>query len=143
MREMRWPAPCKLVAGRESIRRSASVVVGRASPNLTKSAGTTTTQHYDIDAVAGQIDLQDPPNNGTLAIGRPLGVTGTTANGFDIDPRTNTGYAALGSLTASPFYTINRAERARPDHRQPSRRLRSAIAEYAHIHLRDLQPRQR
>ena len=72
-------------------------------------AGTTTTQLFDLDAAAGQIFLQDPPNNGTLAVGRPLGVVGTTSNGFDIDPRTNTGYAALGTATASTLYTISLA----------------------------------
>ena len=72
-------------------------------------AGTTTTQLYDIDAATGTIYLQDPPNNGTLAVGRPLGVVGTTANGFDIDPRTNTGYAALGTASASTLYTVNLA----------------------------------
>ena len=72
-------------------------------------AGTTTTQLYDIDAATGTLYLQDPPNNGTLAPGRPLGVTAAAVNGFDIDPRTNIGYAALGSATASTLYTVNLA----------------------------------
>ena len=72
-------------------------------------AGTTTTQLYDIDAATGTLYLQDPPNNGSLSTGRSLGMTGAAVNGFDIDPRTNTGYAAFGSATASTLYTVNLA----------------------------------
>lgn len=83
---------------------SASVTAGAYTNSF---AGTTTTQLYDIDAATGTLYLQNPPNNGTLANGRPLGVTGVTANGFDIDARTNLGYAALGTATASTLYTIS------------------------------------
>ncbi len=70
-------------------------------------AGTTTTQLFDLDVVAGTLHLQDPPNNGTLAAGLPLGVTATAANGFDIDARNNTGYAALTVGGTTSLYTIN------------------------------------
>lgn len=70
-------------------------------------AGTTTTQLFDLDVVAGTLHLQDPPNNGTLAAGLPLGVTATAANGFDIDARNNTAYAALTVGGTSSLYTIN------------------------------------
>lgn len=72
-------------------------------------AGTTTTQLFDLDVVAGTLHLQDPPNNGTLAAGLPLGVTATAANGFDIDARNNTGYAALTVGGTTSLYTINLA----------------------------------
>lgn len=70
-------------------------------------AGTTTTQLFDLDVVAGTLHLQDPPNNGTLAAGLPLGVAATAANGFDIDARNNTAYAALTVGGTSSLYTIN------------------------------------
>lgn len=70
-------------------------------------AGTTTTQLFDLDVTSGLLHLQDPPNNGTLAVGLPLGVTATAANGFDIDARNNTGYAALTVGGATSLYTIN------------------------------------
>lgn len=70
-------------------------------------AGTTTTQLFDLDVVAGTLHLQDPPNNGTLAAGLPLGLTATAANGFDIDARNNTAYAALTVGGTSSLYTIN------------------------------------
>lgn len=69
--------------------------------------GTTTTQLFDIDAATGLLHLQDPPNNGTLAAGKALGVTGLATNGFDIDPRSNTGYAVLGTANAGTLYTVN------------------------------------
>lgn len=72
-------------------------------------AGTTTTQLFDLDVVAGQLFLQDPPNNGTLAPGVALGVSATTANGFDVDARTNVGYAALKGGGETALYSINLA----------------------------------
>ena len=70
-------------------------------------AGTSSTRLYDLDVAAGLLHLQDPPNNGTLAVGLPLGVTANAANGFDIDPRTNTAYAALTIGGVTSLYTIN------------------------------------
>ena len=72
-------------------------------------AGTTTTLLYVIDAAAGQLYLQDPPNNGTLGTPLPLGVAGAATNGFDIDARTNIGYAALTTGSASTLYTVDLA----------------------------------
>jgi hypothetical protein len=72
-------------------------------------AGTVTTQLFGIDAVAGRLVLQDPPNDGVVSTGVPLGVTAEAANGFDIDPRTNTGYAALRVGGSTGLYTIDLA----------------------------------
>ncbi|MEO8280736.1 MAG: DUF4394 domain-containing protein [Ideonella sp.] len=70
-------------------------------------AGTTTTQLYDLDVGAGLLHLQDPPNNGTLMSGLPLGVVATAANGFDIDAKSNTGYAALTVNGTTSLYTVS------------------------------------
>lgn len=75
-------------------------------------AGTTSTALYDIDAAAGLLYLQDPPNAGGLAPGVPLGVTATTVNGFDIDARNNIGYAALTVGASTALYRINLAASA-------------------------------
>jgi hypothetical protein len=69
--------------------------------------GTTATQLFDIDAASGLLHLQDPPNNGTLAAGLPLGVTGAQVNGFDIDARNNAGYAALTVGATTNLYRVN------------------------------------
>lgn len=70
-------------------------------------AGATTTVLYDIDAAAGLLYVQDPPNNGGLATPVPLGVTGTAVNGFDIDARGNTGYAVITTGSTTALYTVN------------------------------------
>jgi hypothetical protein len=90
-------------------------VIGLAggSPHVTAAGytnaffGTTTTQLFDIDAASGLLHLQDPPNNGTLAAGLALGVTGAQVNGFDIDARNNAGYAALTVGGMSNLYRVN------------------------------------
>ena len=69
-------------------------------------AGTTTTQLFSLDAAAGQVYLQDPPNNGTLTTPIPLGGTFGAANGFDIDARNNTAYAALANGGTTALYTV-------------------------------------
>lgn len=70
-------------------------------------AGTASTQLFDLDVAAGLLHLQDPPNAGVLAAGLPLGVVATTANGFDIDPRQNTGFAALTVSGATSLYSVD------------------------------------
>ena len=69
--------------------------------------GTVTTQLFDIDAASGLLHLQDPPNNGTLAAGLALGVSGAQVNGFDIDARNNAGYAALTVGGTTNLYRVN------------------------------------
>lgn len=71
-------------------------------------ASTGTTQLYDIDFASDLLHLQDPPNAGTLQAGIPLGVD-ATAGEFDIDARTNTGYAALTVGSSTSLYTLNLA----------------------------------
>ncbi len=68
--------------------------------------GATATQLFDLNAADGQLYLQAPPNDGTLAAAVPLGVS-FTAGEFDIDPVTNVGYAALTVGGAAQFYSIN------------------------------------
>ena len=70
-------------------------------------AGTTTTALYDLDAAAGLLLLQDPPNSGTLGAGVALGVTPAAVNGFDIEARSNVGYAALSVGGSTALYTVN------------------------------------
>ena len=70
-------------------------------------AGTTSTQLFDLDLTAGRLQLQSPPNDGVLTVGVPLGVTADGANGFDIDPRTNTGFAVLRVGGETALYSIN------------------------------------
>lgn len=76
-----------------------------ASAYTNSFAGATSTQLYDLSAT-GTLYLQDPPNNGTLANPVPLNVAFATQNGFDIDPRTNVGYAALGVGGVTQLYTV-------------------------------------
>ena len=87
-------------------------VVNGAAAAITASAytnavaGTTSTQLYGLDAAAGQVYLQDPPNNGTLTAPMALGGSFAGANGFDIDARNNTAYAALTSAGSTALYTV-------------------------------------
>jgi len=70
-------------------------------------AGATSTTLFDIDAVAGRLYKQDPPNNGTLVDVGPLGVMATASNGFDIGGTSGTGYALLTVGGVTKVYTIN------------------------------------
>ncbi|MEO7215477.1 DUF4394 domain-containing protein [Mucilaginibacter sp.] len=70
-------------------------------------AGATATVLFDIDASAGRLVKQDPPNNGTLVDVGALGVTASTANGFDIGSTSGTAYAVLTVGGVTKIYTIN------------------------------------
>jgi hypothetical protein len=89
------------------------IALAGGSPHVTAAGytnaffGTTTTQLFDIDAASGLLHLQDPPNNGTLAAGLALGVTGAQVNGFDIDAGNNAGYAALTVGSTTNLYRVN------------------------------------
>jgi hypothetical protein len=84
-----------------------ATAVVTASAYTNSFAGTSTTQLFNLDTTAGRLQLQDPPNNGTLNSGLPLGVTADASNGFDIDARSNIGYAALRVGGETVLYTIN------------------------------------
>lgn len=69
------------------------------------------TQLYDIDVASSALFLQNPPNNGTLALVGALGVTLDPGAGVAIDIRTvgatNTAYAALRVGGTTSLYTVN------------------------------------
>ena len=74
--------------------------------------GTVNTRLFDLDVAAGMLYLQNPPNDGVLTSGVTLGVTAESANGFDIDPKTNIGYVVLTSGVETALYTVNLAATA-------------------------------
>lgn len=86
------------------INGAAAAITASAYTNAV--AGTTSTQLYSLDAAGGQVYLQDPPNNGTLTAPIALGGTFAGANGFDIDARNNTAYAALTTAGSTALYTV-------------------------------------
>ncbi|MDZ5633886.1 DUF4394 domain-containing protein [Janthinobacterium sp. GMG1] len=77
-------------------------------------AGTASTTLFVIDAANATLYTQNPPNNGTLANAVPLGVAATGVAGFDIDARTNTGYAVMTVAGARNLYTLNLAVATAP-----------------------------
>ncbi|EZP37284.1 DUF4394 domain-containing protein [Janthinobacterium lividum] len=77
-------------------------------------AGTASTTLFVIDAANATLYTQNPPNNGTLASAVPLGVAATGVAGFDIDARTNTGYAVMTVAGARNLYTLNLAATTAP-----------------------------
>ncbi|MFY2559302.1 DUF4394 domain-containing protein [Corallococcus terminator] len=72
-------------------------------------AETATTRLFVLDAATDTVYLQDPPNNGTLSSPAALGVDASAVNGYDIDARTNVGYAALTVGGTQRLYRINPA----------------------------------
>jgi len=88
---------------------------GAANTSVTASAYTNsfattgTTTLYAIDSTNGTLYTQNPPNNGTMIAPIPLGVGASNANGFDIDARTNTGYAVFTVGSTRSLYSINLA----------------------------------
>jgi len=77
-------------------------------------AGTTATTLFVIDGANGTLYTQNPPNNGTLALPVPLGLTATSVAGFDIDARNNTGYAVMTVGGVRGLYTLNLAATTAP-----------------------------
>lgn len=80
-----------------------------ASAYTNAFAGASTTQLFNIDCAAGTRTLQNPPNAGTLTNPTALGVTCEAANGFDIDARNNTGFAALRVGGVTQLYSVSLA----------------------------------
>ncbi len=93
--------------GNINLAGGAAVVTASAYTNA--FAGTSLTELYALDAAAGTSFDQDPPNSGTLVNPVPLGATGSAVNGFDIDARTNLGYAAFTVGSTSSLYSIDLA----------------------------------
>lgn len=78
-----------------------------ASAYTNSFAGTAGTTLYALDSATDTLYVQNPPNNGTLATPVALGVDGGAVNGFDIDARTNMGYAVMTVAGARTLYTVN------------------------------------
>ncbi|MET0265190.1 MAG: DUF4394 domain-containing protein [Duganella sp.] len=77
-------------------------------------AGTANTTLYVIDAANATLYTQNPPNNGTLASPVALGLTASSVAGFDIDARSNLGYAVMTVGGARNLYTVNLAATSAP-----------------------------
>jgi hypothetical protein len=85
------------------------------TPSVTAAAytnsvpGATTTTLYDIDTGSDTLNVQNPPNNGTLVPVGAIGFDATGLNGFDIANAGNVALAALqvSGMTVSGLYQIN------------------------------------
>ena len=97
-----------------SINGGAANTAVNAAAYTNSFAGTAGTTLFVVDAVNGTLYTQNPPNNGTLASPVALGVAATSVAGFDIDARTNTGYAVMTVGGARNLYTINLGAAANP-----------------------------
>jgi hypothetical protein len=87
-------------------------VVGAAYTNSSFSfTQPTTTTLYVIDAASDQVFVQNPPNNGTLTMGQPLGVNVGLDTGWDIAGDDNMGYLATrrAGASSSSLYRVNPA----------------------------------
>jgi hypothetical protein len=83
-------------------------VVAAAHTNDFRGAVATTL--YDLDSTANALEIQNPPNGGTLTmVGTGLGVDFGPDAGFDIETRAgvNTAYAALDVGGTTGLYTIS------------------------------------
>ncbi len=95
-----------------NINGGAAATAVTASAYTNSFAGTGSTTLYALDSATDTLYVQNPPNNGTLATPVALGVDGGAVNGFDIDGRTNMGYAVLTVGGARTLYAINLAATA-------------------------------
>jgi len=76
-----------------------------SSFSATKPAAT---QLFAIDAASDQLLLQSPPNDGTLTMGKRLGVDVGPQSGFDIAGADNTGYLATsGARRGTTLYRVD------------------------------------
>ncbi|AEG91312.1 DUF4394 domain-containing protein [Ramlibacter tataouinensis] len=84
-----------------------------ATPAITAAAytnsvaGATSTTLYVADLSRGALQVQNPPNDGTLDTGVGLGVTGSAFNGFDIESTGTTGYLAVQSNVGVTLYRVS------------------------------------
>lgn len=97
-----------------SINGGAANTAISASAYTNSFAGTGSTTLYGIDGANSTLYKQDPPNDGTLAMPVPLGITIGAANGFDIDARTNMGYMVATVGGARNLYGVNLAATSGP-----------------------------
>jgi len=67
-----------------AINRAGFAPVVSAGAYTNSFAGTTATTLYDIDRTSSSLAIQNPPNDGTLAIVGPLGVTVAGSGAMDI-----------------------------------------------------------
>ena len=72
-------------------------------------AGTGTTTLFVLDSASSTLYTQNPPNNGTLTTPVATGVAAGYIGGFDIDPRSNKGYAVITTGADRNLYAINLA----------------------------------
>lgn len=84
-----------------------SAITGVAYTN--SRSGATTTTLFDIDATAGKLYKQDPPNNGTLIEVGNLGFTFTGQAAFDISPDSNNAILSATSGSANNLYKVDLA----------------------------------
>ncbi len=86
----------------------------RAAAYTNSFAGTGTTTLFVIDGANNTLYTQNPPNNGTLTTPVALGVAATNIGGFDIDAKTNTGYAVMTVGGIRGLYSLNLAATTAP-----------------------------
>lgn len=89
-----------------------AAVTASAYTNSFATTGTTTL--YAIDSNNDTLFTQNPPNDGTLSMPVALDMDAGDINGFDIDARTNTGYAVFTVDGESTFYRVDLAATANP-----------------------------
>ena len=69
--------------------------------------GSTATTLYVLDPALGLRAVVNPPNNGILTSDATLGFIGSGVNGFDLEARTTTGYAAIRVNNILSLYRID------------------------------------
>lgn len=69
--------------------------------------GSTSTTLYVLDLALGLRSVVNPPNNGILTSDATLGFIGSGVNGFDLEARTTTGYAAIRVGNILSLYRID------------------------------------
>jgi trimeric autotransporter adhesin len=74
-------------------------------------AGAVSTTLYDIDSVSDTLDIQAPPNDGTLTIVGSLGVDVSSTIGFDIAPASGTAFMTgyLPAAVLPSLFNVNLA----------------------------------
>ncbi|KQS31020.1 DUF4394 domain-containing protein [Dyadobacter sp. Leaf189] len=84
-----------------------AVAYTNSYPGVT--AATAGTTLFDIDSQKDMIYKQNPPNDGILMDGKPLGMDAGSSIGFDIGNFTGMGYAIFTVGGTTSFYTVNPA----------------------------------